>query len=354
MSGASECDLFHSCAFLFCQPVRCSSLAQDGTNYSHSYSHSGCTLATLAAIEATSSQLTNFVHTFAGNPLDRGEALRRDEHSLAQLLRAEDSVFLPFHRLNVMLEDHQTLAWRSFSNLPEHGQVVFLGLHENIARFAVDIPEPEQAEAFTDCRAAATQLAVADSGIVAQARAQLDWHRRNKFCTECGQLMAPERGGQIRRCSGCGKHIFPRTDPVAIMLIIDEAGGERCLLGQSQGFMAQTNFYSALAGFLDQGESLEDAVRREVWEEAGIRVGYVQYHSSQPWPFPSQLMMGCHGIAESHDINIDSTEMADVRWFSRAEALSALANENPDLRVPGELAIAHHLIRTWAEGEVSL
>jgi len=195
---------------------------------------------------------------------------------------------------------------------------------------------------------------VADSGIVAQARAQLDWHRRNRFCAECGHTMQPERGGQIRRCSGCGKHIFPRTDPVAIMLIIDRPGGERCLLGQAQGFMARTNFYSALAGFVDQGESLEEAVRREVREEAGIEVGDVRYHSSQPWPFPSQLMMGCHGVALSHDIRVDEAEMADVRWFSREEALAALHNDNPDLRVPGELAIAHHLIRAWAEAEVTL
>ena len=298
--------------------------------------------------------MSNFVHTFAGNPLDRGEAIRRDEDNLAALLAASDSLFLPFHRLNVMLSDPQSLAWQHRSTLPEHGQVVFLGIHDDIARFAVDVPEPPQADDFTDCRAAAAQLDVADSGIVAQARAQLDWHRRNKFCTECGNAMQPERGGQIRRCGGCEKHIFPRTDPVAIMLIIDRPGGERCLLGQSQGFMAQTNFYSALAGFLDQGESLEEAVRREVWEEAGVPVGLVQYHSSQPWPFPSQLMMGCHGIAESQEINIDTAEMADVRWFSREEALSALRNENPELRVPGELAIAHHLIRTWAEGEVTL
>ncbi len=294
------------------------------------------------------------MHTFAGNPLDRGEALRRDEANVEQMLADANSVFLPFHRLNVLLEDVNTLAWRKRSDLPEHGQVVFLGLHNQVAHFAVDIPEPDRAEDFTDCRAAAMQLAVTDTGIVAQARAQLDWHRRNKFCTECGNSLQPERGGQIRRCSGCGKHIFPRTDPVAIMLIIDRAGGERCLLGQAQGFMAQTNFYSALAGFLDQGESLEEAVRREVWEEAGVQVGHVQYHSSQPWPFPSQLMMGCHGIAQTEQITIDSAEMADVRWFNRAEALSAIRNENPDLRVPGELAIAHHLIRSWAEGEVTL
>jgi len=141
---------------------------------------------------------------------------------------------------------------------------------------------------------------------------------------------------------------------VVIMLIVDAPGGDRCLLGKSRGRMARTNFYSALAGFLDQGESLEEAVRREVWEEAGIRVGPVQYHSSQPWPFPSQLMIGCHGVAESTEIQMDTAEMADVRWFHREEVRMALAETNPELRVPGPIAIAHHLIRTWVEAEVRL
>ena len=138
------------------------------------------------------------------------------------------------------------------------------------------------------------------------------------------------------------------------MLIVDEPGGDRCLLGQSQGFMANTNFYSALAGFLDQGESLEEAVRREVREESGVIVGDVHYHSSQPWPFPSQLMIGCHGIASDTRIEIDEVEMADVSWFSRDEVIAALAEDNSELRVPGPMAIAHHLIRSWAAGEVTI
>ncbi len=298
--------------------------------------------------------MSDLVHTFAGNPLDRGEALRRDETTLSNLADAADSRFLAFHKLKVLLEDPQTLAWLPRAELPEHGQVVFLGSDGEHARFAAEVTQTDQADAFTDCRAAAAHLDGADTGIVAQARAQLDWHRRNAFCAECGHAMRAERGGQARRCNSCDKHIFPRTDPVAIMLIVDEPGGDRCLLGQSQGFMAQTNFYSALAGFVDQGESLEEAVRREVREEAGIDVGSVIYHSSQPWPFPSQLMMGCHGIANSQDIAFDPTEMADVQWFTRQDVLAALDDQNPTLRVPGSLAIAHHLIRTWATGEVAL
>jgi NAD+ diphosphatase len=133
------------------------------------------------------------------------------------------------------------------------------------------------------------------------------------------------------------------------MLISD---GDRALLGQSAGRMASTRFYSALAGFIDQGESIEEAVRREVGEEAGILVGDVRYHSSQPWPFPSSLMIGCHGKAISTTISMDEAEMADVQWFDRDELKSALEGTNPDLRVPGPMAIAHHLINDWVHCRV--
>lgn len=298
--------------------------------------------------------LTNPVHTFAGNPLDRGEVIRRSEADIEKLRQNPRSKFLAFHRLKVAAVDEETLAWQSLDELEPYEQTIFLGTQGDVAHFAVNVPEPADPENYKDCRVMATTLPIAETGMLAQARAQLDWHHRNKFCAECGSPSQPERGGQVRRCTACNKHIFPRTDPVAIMLIIDKPGGERCLLGQSQGRMSQTKFYSALAGFLDQGESLEEAVRREVWEESGLRVGDVHYHSSQPWPFPSQLMIGCHGIATSHDIKIDEKEMADVRWFSRQEALDALRRKNPQLRVPGEMAIAHHLIRAWAEGEVQI
>jgi NAD+ diphosphatase len=135
------------------------------------------------------------------------------------------------------------------------------------------------------------------------------------------------------------------------MLIID---GSRCLLGQSAGRLARTGMFSALAGFVDQGESIEEAVRREVKEEAGIDVGTVAYHSSQPWPFPSSLMIGCHGRAESVRIDMDETEMAAVAWFEREEVAAALAGEHPTLKVPGPIAIAHHLIRAWLDDETGL
>ena len=293
------------------------------------------------------------IHTFAGNPLDRGEPLRRSEAQITELEAHQDTRFLPFHKLNVGTSD-EGLVWLDQARMREHkvGQKIFLGTQDGVAHFAAEILE--ETMSFTDCRAVAASVTVEETGIIAQARAQLDWHYRNPYCAQCGGKSSPERGGQIRRCGTCQKHIFPRTDPVAIMLIIDRPGGDKCLLGRPQGRFANSNFFTALAGFLDQGESLEDAVRREVWEEAGIRVGDVQYHSSQPWPFPSQLMIGCHGIAETTEINFDEIEMADVQWFSRDEARAAIEERNEDIRVPGKLAIAHHLISSWATGDVTL
>lgn len=297
--------------------------------------------------------MSGHVHTFAGNPIDRAEHLRRDDASLADLAQREDALYLPFHQLDVGVDDQQRLTWLTADAVKNPQDAVFLGLLEGTPRFALEV-EQQPAQQFADCRQIAAHLTTEHTGIVAQARATLDWHRRNQYCGLCGSPSQAERGGQIRRCSRCDNHIFPRTDPVAIMLIVDRPGGERCLLGQSQGRMARSQFYSALAGFLNQGESLEEAVRREVLEESGIEVGPVQYHSSQPWPFPSQLMMGCHGIATSLDIQVDGQEMFDVRWFTRDEVQAALDRQHPSLRVPGALAIAHHLIRSWVEGDVRL
>ena len=198
-----------------------------------------------------------------------------------------------------------------------------------------------------DVRTAATLLSAEDAGIAAQARAQVDWHARHGFCGACGSPTEPLRGGQQRTCRNCGANHFPRTDPVVIVVVTD---GERCLLGQSHGRLSSMRMFSALAGFMDQGESIEEAVRREVAEEAGIQVGAVRYHSSQPWPFPSSLMIGCHADALTTDLRPDDVEMQAVHWFERATVRRALAGDDDELRVPASIAIAHHLIRAWAEG----
>lgn len=302
-------------------------------------------------------------HVFAGNPLDRADTRRRDSDWLAAAYNDPRSRVLPFANLNVLVENRGgvRLGWLRADRMVRLDidvPPVFLGIEDGIAHFALDVSELgdpvheldlDDALSFQDGRAAAMALPIPDTGILAQARSQIDWHRRHRFCSVCGEPTTPGRGGHVRQCGACKSEHFPRTDPVAIMLVVD---GERCLLGQSAGPLARSGMYSALAGFIDQGESIEEAVRREVREEAGVTVGDVRYHSSQPWPFPSSLMIGCHAVALSTDIQIDAEEMADVRWFERAEVLAALEGRHPRLKVPGAIAIAHHLIRAWAADEV--
>lgn len=314
----------------------------------------------------------SYPHTFSGNPLDRADAMRRDEAAIAAAANHPDSRYLLLWNLNVLtIADPAgpSLGWlrqADIARLNIELPPVLLGLSDGVAHFALDVSTlgdpmhelnlgpPWQ---FDDARRAAMGLPMAETGILAQARSQVDWHRRHQFCSVCGQRTSQGKGGHVRRCGACNAEHFPRTDPVAIMLILD---GDRCLLGQSAGRLARTGMYSALAGFIDQGESIEEAVRREVMEEAGIQVGAVRYHSSQPWPFPSSLMIGCHGVAESTVIDMDSEEMTDVRFFDRAEVaeaydriLGGVSNPDPEvLKIPGPLAIAHHLIKAWLEGDV--
>lgn len=306
------------------------------------------------------------VHTFAGNPLDRADVRRRDPEWLEQAARSPESRYLLLHQLNVLVDGlggeprlgwlkQDDLRWLDVDSTP-----VFLGLDaEETPHFALDIsaihdPSHELALSggfsFQESRSAAMALPGPDTGILAQARSQLNWHRSHAFCSSCGERTRQEKGGHQRTCDACGTDHFPRTDPVAIMLIVD---GDHCLLGQSHGPLVRIGMFSTLAGFIDQGESIEEAVRRETMEEAGIRVDEVRYHSSQPWPFPSSLMIGCHGRAVSTEISIDEEEMHDVRWVSREDVQAGLAGDHPELRLPGEMAIAHHLIRAWADGEVS-
>ena len=304
-------------------------------------------------------------HVFAGNPLDRGEALRRSEEWLAAQAGSADSRMLPMWQLNVPVSAAAgpALAWLDVAGLRRlavDAEPVFLGLLGGIAHFAADVSAAERGAVerdgvtLEDARNAAEYLSGAESGIAAQARSQLSWHARHGFCAVCGRPTAIARGGQVRRCpppaaGGCGTEHYPRTDPVVITVVHD---GDRCLLGQSRGRLVAMRRYSALAGFMDQGESIEEAVAREVMEEAGIQVGAVRYHSSQPWPFPSSLMIGCHAEAATTEIAFDEEEMADVQWFSRQEVLLALEERSEILAIPGPTAIAHHLIRAWAAGEI--
>ncbi|MEE2687050.1 MAG: NAD(+) diphosphatase [Chloroflexota bacterium] len=303
-------------------------------------------------------------HIFAGNPLDRGERERRDEKWIKDQISNPTSKFLPIWESRVLVSSQEPLklGWLDsdqLANAKFDSAPFLLGMLNDSTYFTIDMSKSTQsAESiekltdykFEDSRTAAEALELEDTGILAQARAQINWHNRHGFCSVCGNETSVKRGGQKRECTKCEAEHFPRVDPVIIMVVHDR---DYCLLGQSRGRLAATNRYSALAGFVDQAESIEEAVSREVMEEAGIRVKNVTYHSSQPWPFPSSLMIGCHAEADTTEISMDTEEMTDVKWFNRQEVLAALNGENANLLIPGRIAIAHHLIRSWAEGEIS-
>lgn len=234
-------------------------------------------------------------------------------------------------------------------------ETVFLGLVAGVARYgiAIGLSEIEAIKAregllAIDLRSIAVQGLVGPENLapLAQAKAMLSWHARHRFCANCGAPTIAVDAGWRRDCAGCKTQHFPRTDPVVIMLAID---GDHCLLGRQSRFGA--GMWSCLAGFVEPGETIEEAARRETLEEAGIVCGEVKYFASQPWPFPMSLMIGCHARALSRDITVDTSELEDARWFSRADAAAMLTRRHRDgLSTPPPIAIAHHIIRAWAEG----
>jgi NAD+ diphosphatase len=236
-------------------------------------------------------------------------------------------------------------------------EIVFLGLIESAPRFAVAL-DPAAAEALktrgefvvTDLRSVAVRGLVEADHLppLAEGKALLNWHGRHRFCSNCGAATNLVQGGWRRDCPSCRTQHFPRTDPVVIMLPV---AAERCVLGRSHRF--QPGMWSCLAGFVEPGEAIEDAVRRETREEAGIVCGRVSYFASQPWPFPTSLMIGCHAEAMSREIVIDRAELDDARWFDREEVATMLLRRHPDgLTTPPTVAIAYHIIRAWVEEEV--
>jgi NAD+ diphosphatase len=236
-------------------------------------------------------------------------------------------------------------------------ETVFLGLLDGAARFGYGIA-PTAAEALktrdgfhiNDLRSIAVQGLVDPEHLppIAEAKAVLHWHARHRFCPNCGHATHPVQAGWKRDCPNCKVEHFPRTDPVVIMLAVDSG---RCLLGRSPRFVP--TMWSCLAGFVEPGEAIEDAVRRETREEAGISCGRVKYLASQPWPFPTSLMIGCHAEALTHDIVVDRAELEDARWFSKTEIETMLMRKHPQgLTTPPPVAIAHHIIRAWVEDEI--
>ncbi len=291
--------------------------------------------------------------------IERVAERRADQAWLARAAAdARSATYVIGGELIVLKKSGDTLdAIFSFTDaraLGEGLETVFLGLLDGAPRFGFGL-DPAIAAALKprgdllviDLRSIAVQGLVGADHLppLAQAKALLNWHARHRFCSHCGAATRVEQGGWRRDCPACASTHFPRTDPVVIMLATD---GERCVLGRS-GRFAPT-MWSCLAGYVEPGESFEDAVRREIREEVGIVCGRVNYFASQPWPFPTTLMIGCHAEALSRDIVVDREELEDARWFDREEAIAMLARRHPDgLTTPPPVAIAHHLIRAWVE-----
>lgn len=294
---------------------------------------------------------------FAQNALER-QSEHRDDDCLEKAFRADNVHAFVFAGDKLVLKhDRQILdplfALYELKPLdPDPDNAVLLGFRPNgEPRIAVparidpeDLPELYKA-------ASARQIyrdALLDEELVSEAAqgfALLHWNVTNRFCGRCGSPTASRSGGYRRECTACGHMMFPRTDPVAIMLVIDEQN-DRCLLGRSPHFAE--GMYSCLAGFVEPGETLENAVRRETLEESGIVVGAVRYHASQPWPMPHSLMIGCYGRAENLDIQYDSTELEDCRWFTRADTEEMLGRALGEGRAaPPKGAIAHRLMYDW-------
>ncbi len=300
---------------------------------------------------------------FAEFPLDPCDPLRGNVDALTKLKKDPTTRFIVIKDgealMNATEESRPIYLNAGEASIYLKGEEVFLGRDEDdLAYFALSGDMPEGADGvFIDMRSIARN-ATAEGGfspipsLVARGKMLLDWHNRHRFCANCGAESKLIKGGYVRYCGACETEHFPRVDPVVIMMVIYE---NKCLLGRSPSFLP--GMFSALAGFMEPGETLEEAVRREVYEEAGIRVGEVEYIKSQPWPFPSSLMIGVIAHALNDDIDIGDDELEEAKWFSKKEIQDVLERGgNDDFRVPEKLAIARHLLEyhlmlRWVDDE---
>jgi NAD+ diphosphatase len=289
---------------------------------------------------------------FTGSPLVRIDIERDNQPYFDDALANPKSRLLRMEGLTPLVEEDGGLSWGSLAEADPEAPLALLGLIDETPRF-VSLTRIEKGG--PDPRMAMIQRCAAmpagDAGTYAAARSLIDWHDRHSFCANCGRKTTIMRSGWARFClakdGGCGTEHFPRTDPVVIMLA---EYNDKVLVGRNRHSM-QGKFYSALAGFLEVGESIEDAVARELFEEAGVIVKSVRYITSQPWPMPSQLMMACIAPVESDELNLDANELNDAIWCDRDEVRAALAGEDWarfHMRFP--LAIAYTLLTAWANG----
>ncbi|HPF46140.1 MAG: NAD(+) diphosphatase [Alphaproteobacteria bacterium] len=283
---------------------------------------------------------------FAEFPLDPCDHIRSNDDLLNELATSPNARF-------VVIRQGEALMDRESGHLPEYfsageikSEMVFLGQDLEHSYFAIEISDCNCGQ-FLDLRTIA-RTASANGfspvpSLLARAKMLLDWHQRHKFCANCGENTKSAKGGYVRICPACKTEHFPRVDPVVIMMIIYD---DKCLLGRSKHFAP--GMYSALAGFMEPGETIEEAVRREVMEEAHIRVGEVKYIKSQPWPFPSSLMIGTIGKALNNVIEVENDELEQAQWFDKNQIQNVLKTGGDDkFRVPDKLAIARHLLEYW-------
>lgn len=279
-----------------------------------------------------------------GSPLDRADHIRIDEEAMAGMYGNLRARVLKLNDLDPEVTPEGTLAWTSLAEVPEEAKLLFLGLDGETPCFAPLIEDaPSQGQQAYAVWRYLDMMPPSESATYATARSLIEWHRGHRFCSRCGAPTRVAKAGWNRQCDNCGAEHFPRVDPVVIMLA--EYGG-KALVGRQPRFPPKR--FSALAGFVEPGESLEEAVKRELHEEAGVRATSVRYLTSQPWPFPNSLMMACIAPVEDDTITLDENELDDAIWVTPADVEAAFA-ESPDAPfiAPPHFAIAHTLLRAW-------
>ena len=305
--------------------------------------------------------LSFFQNTFAGNPLDRVSDRRKDADWLTGQLRSPEALGIVLWNGKPLVEKASDggvqiayLPAKMIEDLAQGAErLLFMGLWKETAVFAVDVEGPADPTdkalqglgRFEDLRGVALRLSAGEAAICATAKQMFEWRRRHKHCANCGEPSHVAEGGWKRVCPSCKVEHFPRTDPVVIMLAVH---GDRCMLGRQAAW--PKGMFSALAGFLEPGESIEEACARELYEEAGLRTASVAYHSTQPWPYPSSLMIGLIAQVEDDNAKADGVELSEIRWYTKDEARALITATTPGTSAPGSMAIAYQLIKAWVEG----
>jgi len=289
--------------------------------------------------------MKNLYPYFSQNPLDRLDTIRRNTKQFEELKSSKSAKFVLFYENNIFFETETKNCFLSNKNLDTRAAIL-LGRENNIDYFALDMQNNLETNISSmPLREFASSLFIEEEklGIIAQASAILSWHRTHMFCPSCGEKTSMKHAGWRRDCSTCKQQHFPRVDPVVIMLVTH---GDYCLVGRGVHF--RKNRYSCLAGYMESAESIENASRRELFEETGVVGGEVKYISSQPWPFPSTLMIGVHVKAKSKELNIDGHEIADAKWVHKDDMKAILSgDESFGFSVPTKIAIARNLLESW-------